>query len=180
MMAEDTIRLMDALGMKNAHFMGGSMGSCILQVIAVKYPERVNSMILYLATANFTDALKNAMIPFLNTQNTNEENSNQIHPLFMQTYPPTQESLLMQLEATMKFDGRDLLGQIKAPTIIINAIEDQFIPMQCTEELEEGISNVKSVLVDGDHLFPMTQMGILIGSSLEFLQDVDIKLTLVE
>jgi pimeloyl-ACP methyl ester carboxylesterase len=179
MMAEDTIGLMDALGIENAYFIGGSMGSCILQVIAAKYPERVNGLVLYLATVNFSDTLKNAMEPFLKPQESGEETNN-IHPLFMQKYPPSRESLLRQLEANMNFNGRELLGQIKAPTIIINAKKDSFSTMECTEELAKGITHAKLILVDGDHLFPMTQAESLIKPSLEFLEEVDAKSNLNE
>ncbi|MEN6291347.1 MAG: alpha/beta hydrolase [Methanobacterium sp.] len=170
MMAEDTVGLMDVLGIKKAHFMGGSMGACILQVIAAKYPERVNSMVLYLATPQFSDTLKNAMAPFLKPQKEEEGKNNQMHPLFMQKYPPTTESLSRQLEANMEFDGRDLLDQIKAPTLIINATKDLFIPMESTEELAEGIPHAKVILVDGDHLFPMTKLDLLIKPAVAFLE----------
>jgi 3-oxoadipate enol-lactonase len=170
MMAEDTIGLMNKLGIKRAHFMGGSMGACILQVIGAKHPERVKSMILYLATPRFSDTLKNAMAPFLKPRKVEEEENNQMHPLFMQKYPPTKGSLSRQLEANMEFDGRNLLGQIKAPTLIINATKDQFIPMESTEELAEGIPHAKVVLVDGDHLFPMTKMDLLIKPAVAFLE----------
>ena len=175
MMAEDTVGLMDVLGIKKAHFMGGSMGACILQVIGAKHPERVKSMILYLATPRFLDTLKNAMEPFLKPRKVGEEENNQMHPLFMQKYPPTKGSLSRQLEANMKFKGRDLLGQIKAPTLIINATKDQFIPMESTEELAEGIPHAKLILVDGDHLFPMTKSELLIKHALEFLEEIDLK-----
>ena len=173
MMAEDTVGLMDALGIEKSHFMGGSMGSCILQVIAAKYPERVNGLALYLATASFPDTLKNAMEFSLKTEENREEEIKRMHPLFMQKYPPTPESLLRQLEANMKFDGRELLSQIKAPTLIINAIKDQFVTMECTEELSKGIPHAKLILIDGDHLFPMTKSELLIGPSIEFLEEVN-------
>ena len=175
MMAEDTVRLMDKLKIEKAHFMGGSMGACMLQVIAAKYPERVNSMVLYLATPRFSDALKNAMMPFLKPQKVEEGKTNQMHPLFMQKYPPTEGSLSRQLEANMKFDGRDLIGQIKAPTLIINATKDRFIPIESTEELAEGIPHAKVVLVDGDHLFPMTKSKLLIKPAIVFLEEMDLK-----
>lgn len=170
-MAEDTIGLIDALGIKKAHFIGGSIGSCVLQVIAAKYPERVKGLVLYLATASFSDTLKNTMEPFLKPEKAEEEKTNQIHPLLMQEYPPTTESLSRQLEANMKFNGRDLLGQIKAPTLIINAEKDQFIPIESAEEIAREIPHSKLILVPGDHLFPMTNAELLIKLSLEFLKE---------
>jgi 3-oxoadipate enol-lactonase len=39
--AEDTVGLMDALGIDRAHSYGISMGGCIAQEIAINYPKRV-------------------------------------------------------------------------------------------------------------------------------------------
>ena len=44
-MAEDTVGLMDALGIASAHIVGLSMGGMIAQEIALCYPERVRSLI---------------------------------------------------------------------------------------------------------------------------------------
>jgi 3-oxoadipate enol-lactonase len=46
MMADDTVSLMDYLGIKKAHILGTSMGGMIAQVIALNYPERINKLIL--------------------------------------------------------------------------------------------------------------------------------------
>lgn len=43
-MAEDSVGLMDALGIKSAHIMGASMGGMIAQTIAIAHPERVRSL----------------------------------------------------------------------------------------------------------------------------------------
>lgn len=180
MMAEDTIGLMDELGIKCAHFIGGSMGSCILQVIAAKYPERVNGLVLYLATTNFSDTLKTETESSLDIQEVENGEIKRIHPLFMQDYPPTPESLLRQLEANMKFNGKKLLNQIKAPTLIVNATKDQFIPMEYTEEFAASIHHSKMILIDGDHLFQMTQNESLIRPALEFLAEIDIKSTITQ
>jgi len=46
MLASDTAALFEAVGIEKAHFMGISMGGMIAQVLALKYPERVSSLIL--------------------------------------------------------------------------------------------------------------------------------------
>ena len=46
MMADDTVGLMDALGISRAHILALSMGGMIAQEIALKYPEKVESLVL--------------------------------------------------------------------------------------------------------------------------------------
>lgn len=43
-MADDTVAILDALGIKAAHLVGASMGGMIAQTIASKYPERCLSL----------------------------------------------------------------------------------------------------------------------------------------
>jgi pimeloyl-ACP methyl ester carboxylesterase len=46
MMADDTVHLLDHLGIEKAHIMGASMGGMIAQELAINYPERVNKLVL--------------------------------------------------------------------------------------------------------------------------------------
>jgi len=46
MLAADTIGLLDALDIKNAHILGVSMGGMIAQQIASSYPEKARSLII--------------------------------------------------------------------------------------------------------------------------------------
>ncbi|MCK5654501.1 MAG: alpha/beta fold hydrolase, partial [Dehalococcoidia bacterium] len=45
-MADDTIALLDYLGVDKAHVLGISLGGMIAQEIAINYPERVRKLIL--------------------------------------------------------------------------------------------------------------------------------------
>src|SRR6202047_3180605 len=49
-MAEDTVGLMDALGIKSAHLVGASMGGMIAQAIAISFPQRVRSLTSIMST----------------------------------------------------------------------------------------------------------------------------------
>jgi pimeloyl-ACP methyl ester carboxylesterase len=59
--ADDIIGLMDYLKIDKAHMMGYALGAMILQVLALKYPERVNKLILLNTVGGFPDkdGLKN-------------------------------------------------------------------------------------------------------------------------
>src|SRR3546814_13093753 len=45
-MAEDTVRLMDALKIDSAHYVGHSTGGAMGQTIAQDHPERIKSLVL--------------------------------------------------------------------------------------------------------------------------------------
>ncbi|MCJ7672721.1 MAG: alpha/beta hydrolase [Acidimicrobiia bacterium] len=45
-MADDAVAVLDAEGIEQAHVMGASMGGAIAQIIAVRHPERVQSLVL--------------------------------------------------------------------------------------------------------------------------------------
>lgn len=45
-MVNDVLKVMDCYGIQKAHFVGLSLGSVILQSLAMSYPDRVNRMVL--------------------------------------------------------------------------------------------------------------------------------------
>jgi pimeloyl-ACP methyl ester carboxylesterase len=49
-MAEDTVGLMDALGIKSAHLVGASMGGMIAQETTILFPQRVRSLTSIMST----------------------------------------------------------------------------------------------------------------------------------
>ena len=51
-MAEDGIKLLEALHIKQAHVLGTSMGGMIAQIISAQYPEKVKSFTLIASTAS--------------------------------------------------------------------------------------------------------------------------------
>lgn len=53
--ADDIIGLMDYLKINKAHMMGYALGAMVLQVLALKYPNRVNKLILLNTVGGFPD-----------------------------------------------------------------------------------------------------------------------------
>jgi pimeloyl-ACP methyl ester carboxylesterase len=56
-MAQDTVALMDHLGIERAHLVGASMGGMISQVVALEHPDRVRSLGLMITSPGPDDRL---------------------------------------------------------------------------------------------------------------------------
>lgn len=178
LMADDTIGLLDALGIKKAHVMGTSMGTNIAQVIAARYPDRVDALILHVGFTRPPAMAKLSMNIMLRMPGFKENMVKKGDIIFTQQYPPTPESFIRQFRAGIGFDGRKLLRGIRAPTLIVNGTRDEFVPMKITRELVAGISGAKLVLIEGgDHMFAVKNPELLIKPALEFLAEVDAKVS---
>lgn len=177
MMAQDTLGLMDTLGLHKAHIVGGSLGGCVAQVIAAEHPERVNGLVLHGAASRYPLIFRimvhtAAKIPFIRRKSVK-----MAEPIFKEPYPPTETTYLNQCFIGATFDSRHLLGRITAPTLIISGTNDQYVPMKYTHELVNGIRGSQLELLDCDHLFILKEPELMIRPMLKFLAEVDAKTT---
>ena len=173
LMARDTLGLMDAIGIRQAHVVGGSLGACVAQVIAAGHPGRVRGLVLHGAASRYPFLIRamvglTVKIPFLRRQSVK-----MAEPIFKEPFPPTETSYLNQCIAGVGFDSRHLLGRIAAPTLIINMAHDQYVPMKFTRELADGIRGSRLELIDRDHLFILKEPELITRPALEFLRRVD-------
>ena len=56
-MADDTVGLLDGLGIDRAHLVGASMGGMISQLVAIRFPDRVRSLALLITSPGPDDRL---------------------------------------------------------------------------------------------------------------------------
>jgi 3-oxoadipate enol-lactonase len=198
MMADDTVGLMDYLGIKKAHILGTSMGGEIAQVIAINYPERINKLILASCIAgrnessgpspewlkalgygeDYTDDDARS-IPIRKTLDT--VFSLAINkPLFRIFFLPLMKitnrfisdtGLLGQWEAQLGHNTFDKLSTIKVPTLVLTGTKDRVIKTSSSEVIAKLIPNAKLVKVeDGSHLFSMEMSGRFNKEVLDFLR----------
>jgi len=175
-MADDTVGILDATGFRNAHILAISMSTMIALTIAAKYPERVNGMVFHVGFHRipFLTKIIMTILPHLpGMKKKMEEGMNSM--ILGQKYPPTRESFRLQGVAVSAFDGREYLGRITAPTLIINCTRDPFVTVKISKELAAGITGARLILADGDHLIARLHPELLVTPVLEFLAEVDAK-----
>jgi pimeloyl-ACP methyl ester carboxylesterase len=160
--ANDTAGLMDALNIKKANVLGWSMGTFVAQELAIRYPEKVDKLILY---ATRCDGGKNAMSQSLSTwgilTNTSLSPEEQSNNLFKILFPPewlsmhpdfytrflapketsSPENLKRQQQAIASWNGTcDRLDQIKSPTLVVVGTEDVLTPTENAFIVARGIN----------------------------------------
>ena len=175
-LAEDFIRLLDALKIEKVHFVGHSTGGAIGQVVAVQYPERLASLVIY-ASVHKADHYRHRVWGL--RKQILEEMGPEVYAkttsLFF--YPPEfttahHEELLAlevrtaqfelsspeimgsRIEAILKFDISTDLIKIKTPTLVICAEDDLLTPSYFSKEIAALIPHAQLVLFPkGGHAY---------------------------
>lgn len=189
MMADDTVGLMDLLGIEKAHVMGASMGGMIAQEVAINYPQRVTKLILACtyASQNETSGDTQEQARFLQLS-PGEKASAMIglafnKPLYrfifgllarVQTrFGGTSGTagIAGQSEACRKHNTLDRLPLITAPTLVIVGTGDRIIEPVSSEVIAGRIPNAKLVRIEGgSHCFSFEMKNEFNREVLNFLK----------
>jgi pimeloyl-ACP methyl ester carboxylesterase len=164
--ADDTAGLMDALDIRQAHVLGWSMGGLIAEEVALRYPGKVNKLILYAAHCNanlfpsapevvqkLTDMSGSPQergMRFISTLfptdwlRSNQERIKEIFYRPMGSTPP--ETMNKQSMAIGKWKGCcDRLGEIKNAALIITGADDILVPPRNAQYLTGKIPHAQLV-----------------------------------
>jgi len=175
-MADDAAGLMDALGIDKAHVVGASMGGMIAQLVAIRHPEKVKSMVSIMSTTGNPEvppAKPEAMAALLTppADNTREAMIQQGVDMWKiigsPKYPGTEEEL--RAVATASVDrmvcpegfGRQVLAilaaparnealaKVTAPTMVLHGAEDPLVPVEGGKDTADAIPGARLVIVEG-------------------------------
>lgn len=193
-MAEDTVSLMEALGIRRAHIMGVSMGGYIAQEVAINYPERVAGLVLattspgpyLIKTSILLPWVKEAlghlppltifqlMLPFMFNDACFEspEVLEMAVAMIARGSPGPPQVLARQMIACVEYNARHRMGRISAPTLVIAGSDDPFVPLSLSEELAQGIPGARLCLIDGCHGFDSASGLEMARAALAFLETV--------
>ncbi len=175
-MADDTLRLMDALKIEKAHLVGHSTGGAIGQIIALDHPERLASLVLSatwcgpdpffrrcfeirketLAKLGLASYLR-VSSAFLWAPGWIKDHDADLARQEAATLanPPDIEIALARIDAICAFDRRGKLGAIETPTLVIVARDDMVTPIHLSEEIAAAIPGARIARLDrGGHFVP--------------------------
>jgi pimeloyl-ACP methyl ester carboxylesterase len=181
-MAEDTVGLMDALGVKSAHLVGMSMGGMIAQEIAISFPQRVRSLTSIMSTTGnpkMPQPTRQAAALLLAPPPTTKE---EYFARYAQTWKilrvgrfPEDEALDRaraertferglspagagrQLRAVLASGSRkERLHSVRAPTLVIHGTVDPLVPPANGKDTAASIPGAKLLMIEGmGHALPI-------------------------
>jgi pimeloyl-ACP methyl ester carboxylesterase len=142
MMAEDTVGLLDALGIERAHIVGISMGGRIALALALAHPDRVGKLVLVSTAPRVVRSLRRSVLFGL------------YRVLVLKTRgSETSRGFERQVAASASFDCTARLQEIRVPTCIMHGRKDRLAPYKMAEEMHRKIPGSKMIPFNGGHRF---------------------------
>lgn len=177
-MANDGVKLLETLNIKQAHVLGTSMGGMIAQIISAQYPQKVKSFTLIASTASTpspinapSKAVRDLMLERSKNPNASVEEVIKREIKFVSLIgmegrvvdtPEFREETIKNLDRAQDGSGyaRQLLSilaskdrlrkiqKIKAPTLIIHGRQDPMIRLKNAYKMHKLIPHSKLKIID--------------------------------
>ena len=197
-MAADALGVLDALGVKQAHVVGVSMGGMIAQRMALTAPQRVLSLTSVMSSSSapgLPQARPEVMAALLRRPSGRDRQAVVDHyvrlfrvigsPGFVTPEAELRQRIaqaaergfypvgtLRQMLAVLADSARAaLLAQIKAPTLVFHGQDDPLLPYACGEDTARRIPGARLIGVPGmGHDLPVPVVERLLAALLPHLQ----------
>jgi pimeloyl-ACP methyl ester carboxylesterase len=191
-MAADAVSVLDAAGIARAHVYGISMGGMIAQEVALRHPERVDSLVLGATSAGGAAATppdretlaflgrratvpdeegRWASVPYVYSERTRSSGGVRIGEDFARRRDYRFDPLGYgaQLAAAAAHDAVARLGDIAAPTLVVHGAEDRMVPPANGRALAARIAGSRLLELDGAAHLYTTDEPAADAAVLEFL-----------
>lgn len=163
-LADDASALIDTLGIDTVNFVGLSMGGFTAQMFAVKYPEKIASLVLCdtacimpphslwnerisIARNDGIEALMPSTLERWFTPPFHQTGAEQLKKVREMILGTSVEGYIGCAQAIRDMDLCDNLSSIVAPTLILVGEDDPACPVSAAKALYNGIDGSKLVIV---------------------------------
>lgn len=190
-MAKDVVAVMDAAGIGRAHILGASMGGMIAQELALRFPERVISLILGCTSCGVLRAKRpdlkkfpgfrgwgkmtaeqraRAVIPLLYSPTTTRARIEEDIAVRLKNYPST-KGVLNQAVGMLLWKSYRRLPRLRMPVLIMHGDQDRVLPVENAYRIASRISQSKLVIVPGvGHVMTTDRPEFCVDTMLSFLE----------
>jgi 3-oxoadipate enol-lactonase len=179
--ADDVVALLDDLGVDTFSFAGVSVSGAIGQAIALRHPDRVDSLVICSSAAHWPDQeqwrdraerVRRDGVGFMVPSRLGSWFS----AAFADREPERAKQLLGDLASTdagsyaaccdaiRLFDARESLGEITAPTLVIVGDQDPATPPRLAIELRDGIPGSRLETIAGGLHLPVVEQAALVST----------------
>lgn len=159
MMAADTAGLMQAIGIKQAHIIGVSMGGRIALELTLEYPEMVKKLVLVSTAARTVQTWQRRLL-FATLSRM---------PISRGQYPQPHYAFERQREASSSYNCTTRLSELHVPTLILHGKKDKTTPYPLAEEMHNLIPSSKMITFNGGHIFLFFKQQEFVHTVLDFL-----------
>jgi 3-oxoadipate enol-lactonase len=189
-LGDDVVAMLDALGIDRVHWVGLSMGGMIGQNLALRYPQRLASMMLCDTLSVVSEeaqpiweeriqiAVRDGMAPLCEPTL-----ARWFTPAYLQSGPPAVETIRSQLmetpvngyvgccEAIRRLDYLRRLHEISLPVGVVVGAEDPAAPPSASQAIHQRIAGSSLVVIDNAaHLSNVEQPEAFNAAMLGFLE----------
>jgi 3-oxoadipate enol-lactonase len=182
----DAIAVMDAVGAQKVHWCGLSMGGMVGQWLGAKAPERIDRLILsntscYYASKDMWNdrlaviaksglgAIADGVMNVWFTKDFRERSPDTIADMKHMLLQTPTDGYIGCAEAVRDMDHRDILPNIKAPTLIIAGRQDMATTVEAAEFIRSRVPGASLTLLDAAHISNVELPGIYADTVLGFL-----------
>ena len=189
LLADDVKELLRVLGLPNTHFMGISMGGMIGQILALKHPDMLRSLILCDTSSRIPEEalpVWDERIGLAQKQGMDSLVENTMERWFTASFRrkplPALDKIRAMIRATplkgylgcsqaiMKLNLTERLGQIALPTLILVGEEDPGTPVEASRVIHQQIKGSELVILkSAAHLSNTEQEDAFNAAVLDFL-----------
>ena len=185
----DVLQVLDDLKIEKAHMLGASFGGFVAQEFALKFPQRLNKLILACTTAGGQGHVKpdieilrsfspdpalsvgERIRKFIRPAFTDQFNAEQAREVekvcrLRETHTVAEAVYFAQLQTAFTFNTEDKIGAIENETLVIAGDRDRVVPAQNSVNLAAKLPNAElRIIENGSHMF-------FIENSKEFNQTI--------